>query len=120
MVVVALLFPGLLASAPPAGAPLTTGVPYDALVQCLRDRLSPAGRVTAINTAAGTMLDFAFDAVGADGKVAASRLSFTVEDHGTERSLAVTSPNAADVPLARQYQKQVGARCAAPVAQGAP
>ncbi|WP_419825236.1 hypothetical protein [Sphingomonas sp.] len=101
-------------------APLSTTMPYEALVRCVRDRLAPAGRVTAINTAAGTLLDFAFDTVGSDGKVASARLSFTIEDHGTERSLAVTAPSPADAGLAQQYQKQVGVRCAAPAAQGAP
>ena len=119
MISVALLLSAVAAPAAPA-APDAPAVPYAALGHCVRDRLAPAGRVTAINTAAGTLLDFAFDTVGVDGKVASARLSFTVEDHGTERSLAVTAPSATDTGLAQQYQKQVGGRCAAPAAQGAP
>jgi hypothetical protein len=93
-------------------APLVTATPLDTLSACLRDRLTPSGRVTAINTAAGVMLDFAFDTVGADGRVLPSHLGFTIEDHGTERSLAVTAANPADAALAQQYLRQAGARCA--------
>lgn len=92
---------------------LVTTAPLDGLVRCLRDRLAPNGRVTAINTAGGTMLDYAFDTVGADGKVATSRLAFTVDDHGSERAMAVRAVSTADAALAHQYLREAGGRCVA-------
>lgn len=98
----------LMAAAP---AQFTTAQPLDTLQTCLRAQWQDAGRVTAINSAAGVVLDFAFDSVGADGKVESGRLTFSVEDRGTQRTVTAAAPNAADDALANRLLAQAVRRC---------
>ncbi|USI73281.1 hypothetical protein [Sphingomonas morindae] len=105
--------PAAAAQAMP-GAPgeIVTDMAFDPLVQCLRSEWSPAGRLTAINTAAGVMLDLNFDSVGADGRVANGHALFSVDDLGTQRRIRATAATPADAPLAAQLLASAARHCA--------
>lgn len=96
-----------------APQPMVTSVPFETLQRCFHAKWAPTGRLTAINTAAGAMLDLGFDSVGDDGKVGTSHAIFSIEDRGAERRVAVSTTNPADAPLARQMLDQTMAACAA-------
>ena len=111
-----LILPLLLATAATSsGGDITTEVPLDTLQRCLTTQLSRNGRATAINTASGVMLDFAFQTVGIDGKVAASHLTFAIDDLGTQRRLTATAPTEADAALAQQMLRGAANACIADV-----
>lgn len=100
----------LLAAAPPP-AGILTDVPLAALQRCMTTELSRNGRATAINTASGVVLDFAFQSVALDGKVAATRIAFAIDDLGTQRRITASAPAEADVPLAQQMLRETARTC---------
>ncbi len=107
-----LILPLLLAAAaePPE---IVTAVPIDALQRCMTTELSHNGRATAINTASGVVIDFAFQAVAVDGKVAATHVAFAIDDLGTQRRITASAPAQADVALGRQMLQQTAKACIA-------
>ena len=99
------------ATAPPGD--IVTRMPLDTLQQCMTSALSHDGRATAINTASGVVLDFAFQAVAPDGKVAATRIAFAIDDLGTQRRITATAPAEADASLAQQMLRETAKTCIA-------
>ncbi len=108
------ILPFLIAATATAPAPdIVTQVPLDTLQQCMTVALARDGRATAINTASGVVLDFAFQAVAPDGKVAATRIAFTIDDLGTQRRITAAAPAEADAALAQQMLQQTAKACIA-------
>ena len=106
------MLPFLLAmTAVASPADVVTHVPLETLQRCMTTALSPSGRTTAINTASGVVLDFAFQAVALDGKVAATRIAVTIDDLGTQRRITATAPAEADAALAQQMLQQTAKAC---------
>lgn len=109
----AFLLAAVPCAAPATGpaAEFTTTQPLDGIEQCFRAQFADTGKVTAINTAGGELLDLSFDSIGADGKVATGHLIFSIEDRGTQRKATVSAPNAADGALANQLLAQAVRQC---------
>ena len=101
----------IVAATAPAPAGIVTAMPLETLQRCMTAALSRDGRVTAINSASGVMLDFAFTSVTADGKVAATRIAFAIDDLGTQRRLTASAPAEGDVALAQQMLRETAGAC---------
>jgi hypothetical protein len=107
------MLPVLLAAAVAAAptADIVTAVPLDTLQRCMTIELARDGRTTAINSASGVVLDYAFQSVAPDGKVATAHVAFAIDDLGTQRRITATAPGEPDAVLARQMLHETAKTC---------